>query len=62
MEEARERLLQEAGARAAELAAKKGAQMRRVMVSQLYSPEKVDTAFEADWGKLCHPVSPPIEK
>ncbi len=41
MATARARQELEAEARAAELAAKKGAVMRRVMVSQLYCPDKV---------------------
>lgn len=41
MANARERLEREAEARAADLAARKGAMMRRMMVSQLYCPEKV---------------------
>lgn len=41
MAKARARQELEAEARAAELAAKKGAVMRRVMVSQLYCPDKV---------------------
>lgn len=48
--------------RARDLAAKKGAQMRRVLSSQLYSAEKVEAAFERDWSKLCHPVLQPIDK
>ncbi|CAM9158668.1 unnamed protein product, partial [Scytosiphon promiscuus] len=44
------------------LAAKKGAVMRRMMVSQLYCPDKVERAFDRDWTKLCHPVMQPIDK
>lgn len=62
MADAREQQRQDAMARAADMAAKKGAQMRRVMISQLYCPEKVERAFESDWGKLCHPVTQPIDK
>ncbi|CAM9660384.1 unnamed protein product, partial [Ectocarpus sp. 13 AM-2016] len=62
MANARERLEREAEARAADLAARKGATMRRIMVSQLYCPEKVERAFERDWAKLCHPVMQPIDK
>ncbi|CAM9161057.1 unnamed protein product, partial [Ectocarpus sp. 6 AP-2014] len=62
MANARERLEREAEARAADLAARKGATMRRMMVSQLYCPEKVERAFERDWAKLCHPVMQPIDK
>lgn len=41
MADARARLEREAEARAKDLAAKKGALMRRILVSQLYSPDKV---------------------
>eukprot|EP00903_Cladosiphon_okamuranus_P017255 g15900.t1 len=52
----------EAEARAADLAAKKGAAMRRMMVSQLYCPDKVERAFDRDWAQLCHPVLQPIDR
>lgn len=41
MANAQAREEQEAEGRAADLAAKKGATMRRMMVSQLYCPDKV---------------------
>lgn len=62
MAEAREKEQEEAEAKAVALAAKKGAHMRRVLMSQLYSPEKVEEAFDRDWAKLCHPVLQPIDK
>ncbi|CAN0316267.1 unnamed protein product [Ascophyllum nodosum] len=47
---------------AAELEEKKGTKMRLVMISQLYSPEKVESAFERDWAELSHPIYQPIDK
>lgn len=58
MANARERLEREAEARAADLAARKGATMRRMMVSQLYCPEKVQrrrgTSHSSKWYNGCH--------
>eukprot|EP00752_Nemacystus_decipiens_P008506 g7596.t1 len=62
MASAQARQEREAEARAADLAAKKGATMRRMMVSQLYCPDKVERAFDRDWARLCHPVLQPIDK
>lgn len=62
MEDAHARQMRDAEAKAKDLAAKKGAKMRRVMSSQLYCSDKVDRAFESDWAKLCHPVTQPLDK
>lgn len=62
MEDAHARQMQDAETKANDLAAKKGAKMRRVMSSQLYCAEKVEKAFESDWAKMCHPVTQPMDK
>lgn len=62
MEDAHAQKMRDAEAKAKDLAAKKGAKMRRVMSSQLYCSDKVERAFESDWAKLCHPVTQPLDK
>ncbi|CAM9462721.1 unnamed protein product [Pylaiella littoralis] len=62
MADARARLERATEAREKDVAAKKGVLMRRVLVSQLYSPDKVEQAFDRDWARLCHPVTQPIDK
>lgn len=62
MEDAQAQQTKDAEAKAKDIAAKKGAKMRRVMSSQLYCSEKVEKAFESDWAKLCHPVTQPMDK
>lgn len=62
MEEAHAQQVRDAEAKAKDVAAKKGAKMRRVMSSQLYCSDKVEKAFESDWAKLCHPVTMPMDK
>ena len=62
MEEAHAQQVRDAETKAKDLAAKKGAKMRRVMSSQLYCSDKVEKAFESDWAKLCHPVMHPMDK
>lgn len=62
MDAAKEFKRKEEAKRAAELAAQKGRQMRRILVSQLYSAEKVERAFDRDWSTLCHPILQPLDK
>lgn len=54
--------MQEAAARASAIAARKGAQMRQVMKSQLYSSDKISRAFDLDWKKLDNSLLRPIDR